>query len=214
MNGIDAVIFDLGNVLITVDEARAMERMAARTGKTPEQIREYIRGTPHEHELALGKLSKKQFFHTVAPGTLGFDGTYDEFALIWSEVFTPIEPMIALAESLKTRLPRLLLSNTNAIHMDYIFERLPVSGRFRRARALARGRPAQARRGHLPIYAGEIRPGGGTDGVSGRPDHQRGGRPPRRDAGHPLSESRAGARGVDETGRVAYIRTRHFQVPQ
>jgi glucose-1-phosphatase len=30
--------------------------------------------------------------------------------------------MIALAESLKTRLPRLVLSNTNAIHMDYIFE--------------------------------------------------------------------------------------------
>jgi putative hydrolase of the HAD superfamily len=121
MNGIDAVIFDLGNVLIMVNEARAMDRMAARTGKTPEQIREYIRGTPHEHELALGKISKKQFFHTCARD-LGFDGTYDEFASIWSEVFTPIEPMIALAESLKTRVPRLLLSNTNAIHMDYIFE--------------------------------------------------------------------------------------------
>ncbi|MGO9527465.1 MAG: HAD family hydrolase [Verrucomicrobiia bacterium] len=122
MNGIDAIVFDLGNVLITVDEQRAMERMATRTGKTRQQIEEYIRGTPHEHELALGKLSKKRFFHTVAR-ELGFDGTYDEFALIWSEVFTPIEPMIALAESLRTRVPRLLLSNTNAIHMDYIFER-------------------------------------------------------------------------------------------
>lgn len=121
MNGIDAIVFDLGNVLIAVDEPRAMERMAARTGKTPEQIREYIRGTPHEHELALGKLSKKQFFHTVAKD-LGFDGSYDEFAQIWSDVFTPIVPMIALAESLKTRVPRLLLSNTNAIHMDYVFE--------------------------------------------------------------------------------------------
>ena len=121
MNGIDAVIFDLGNVLITVDELRAMERMAARTGKTLEQIREYIRGTPYEHELARGKLSKMQFFRTVAKD-LGFDGSYDEFAEIWSDVFTPIEPMIALAESLKTRVPRLVLSNTNAIHMDYIFQ--------------------------------------------------------------------------------------------
>ena len=33
--------------------------------------------------------------------------------------------MIALAESLKNRLPRLLLSNTNAIHMDYVFEHYP-----------------------------------------------------------------------------------------
>ena len=33
--------------------------------------------------------------------------------------------MVQLAESLKTRLPRLILSNTNAIHMDYIFEQYP-----------------------------------------------------------------------------------------
>ncbi len=122
MNGIDAVVFDLGNVLIAVDEPRGAERMAARTGKTRQQIEEYMLGTPHGHELALGKVSKKQFFHTVAKD-LGFDGTYDEFALIWSDIFTPIDPMIALAESLKTLVPRLLLSNTNAIHMDFILER-------------------------------------------------------------------------------------------
>jgi glucose-1-phosphatase len=122
MNGVDAIVFDLGNVLIAVDESRGAERMAARTGRTRQQIEEYFHGTPHGHELALGKLSKKQFYHTVAKD-LGFNGTYEEFALIWSEVFTPIEPMIALAESLKTRVPRLLLSNTNAIHMDYVFER-------------------------------------------------------------------------------------------
>jgi glucose-1-phosphatase len=122
MSGMEAVVFDLGNVLIAVDEPRAVERMASRTGKTLPQIEEYIRGTPHGHELALGKVTKKQFYHTVAKD-LGFDGTYDEFALIWSEIFTPIEPMIALAESLKTRLPRLLLSNTNAIHMDYILDK-------------------------------------------------------------------------------------------
>jgi putative hydrolase of the HAD superfamily len=121
MSGMEAVIFDLGNVLIAVDEPRAVARMAARTGKTPQQIDEYVRGTPYAHELALGKITKHRFFRTVA-NDLGFDGSYEEFALIWSEVFTPIEPMIALAESLKTRLPRLVLSNTNAIHMDYIFE--------------------------------------------------------------------------------------------
>jgi putative hydrolase of the HAD superfamily len=122
MSMMEAVVFDLGNVLIAVDEPRGAERMAARTSKTRQQIEEYIRGTPHGHELALGKVTKNQFYHTVAKD-LGFDGPYAEFALIWSEIFSPIEPMIALAESLKTRLPRLLLSNTNAIHMDYIFER-------------------------------------------------------------------------------------------
>ncbi|HXI85605.1 MAG TPA: HAD family phosphatase [Verrucomicrobiae bacterium] len=124
MNGIDAVIFDLGNVLLAFDERRAVERLAARTGRTPQQISDYARTTPYVTELALGKVTKLRFFHTVAKD-LAFDGTYQEFALLWSDIFTPIDPMIALAESLKNRLPRLLLSNTNAIHMDYVFEHYP-----------------------------------------------------------------------------------------
>jgi glucose-1-phosphatase len=124
MNGIDAVIFDLGNVLLAFDESRAVGRLAACTGKTRQQIDEYARGTPHITELALGKVTKLRFFHTVAKD-LAFDGTYAEFALLWSDIFTPIDPMVALAESLKNRLPRLILSNTNAIHMDYVFEHYP-----------------------------------------------------------------------------------------
>ena len=74
-------------------------------------------------------LDGTRFFHTVAKD-LAFDGTYDEFALMWSDIFTPIEPMVALAESLKTRVPRLLLSNTNAIHVDYVLEHYPFLNDF------------------------------------------------------------------------------------
>ena len=129
MNGIDAVIFDLGNVLLAFDSARASERLAARTGKSRQEIEMYGQSTPYVYELTLGRLSKKRFFHTVAKD-LGFDGTYEEFALLWSDIFTPIEPMIALAESLKTRLPRLLLSNTNAIHTDFVLKRHPFLNDF------------------------------------------------------------------------------------
>jgi putative hydrolase of the HAD superfamily len=124
MNGVDAIIFDLGNVLLAYDESRAADRLAARTGKTRQEIDAYALSTPHVTELSIGKLSKMRFFHTVAKD-LAFDGTYDEFALLWSDIFTPIEPMIAIAESLKTRVPRLVLSNTNAIHIDYVLEHYP-----------------------------------------------------------------------------------------
>jgi HAD superfamily hydrolase (TIGR01509 family) len=129
MNGIEAVIFDLGNVLLAFDSARASERLAARTGKSRQEIEMYGQSTPYVYELTLGRLSKKRFFQTVAKD-LAFDGTYEEFALLWSDIFTPIEPMIALAESLKTRLPRLLLSNTNAIHTDFVLERYPFLNDF------------------------------------------------------------------------------------
>jgi len=125
VSGIDAVVFDLGNVLLRFDDTIARDRMAARTGRTAGEIETYFRGTPHATHLALGKITGQRFYRTVSKD-LGFDGDYEEFAAIWSEIFMPIKPMLELAAGLATRLPRLLLSNTNAIHMRYILDRFPV----------------------------------------------------------------------------------------
>jgi glucose-1-phosphatase len=124
MSGIDAIIFDLGGVLVHVDEARALERFAARTGRAAADISDYFRRTPHATEFALGKLTRRAFYRVVAKD-LEFDGSYEEFAQLWSEIFSPIEPMVALAESFKTRLPRVILSNTNPLHIDHIIEHYP-----------------------------------------------------------------------------------------
>jgi len=129
MNGLQAIFFDLGNVLVRVDEARARVRFAARTGKTEEEIDRYFHTTPYATELALGKLAGPRFYRIVSKD-LGFDGTYEEFTEIWSDVFEPIEPMLQLAGELATRLPRLILSNTNALHINYIFEHYPVLKKF------------------------------------------------------------------------------------
>jgi HAD superfamily hydrolase (TIGR01509 family) len=122
MNGVDAVIFDLGNVLIAVYEQRGAARFAERTGKTAAEVEAYFRATPHTTELALGKQTRRQFYRTVAHD-LGFAGSYEEFADAWSDVFEPIEPMVELAQSLAERRPRLILSNTNVIHMEFIAAR-------------------------------------------------------------------------------------------
>ncbi len=122
---IKAVIFDLGNVLIAVDEMRALDRMAARSGKTRSDLESYVMLTPFTNQLALGQLSPQQFYEIVRRDT-GFKGDFAEFARIWSDVFTPIEPMIALAHRLKGRVTRLILSNTNAIHMDYVLGKFPI----------------------------------------------------------------------------------------
>jgi HAD superfamily hydrolase (TIGR01509 family) len=126
---IDAVVFDLGNVLLRFDDTIARDRMAARTGKTAGEIEAYFWGTPHATHLSLGKMTGQRFYRTVS-NDLGFDGEYEEFAAIWSEIFTPVEPMMELAASLATRLPRMILSNTNAIHMHYISETYPAIQEF------------------------------------------------------------------------------------
>lgn len=129
MSGLQAIIFDLGNVLVRVDEARAMERLASPTGKSRDEIEAYVRRTPYATELALGKLTGRRFYRIVSKD-LGFDGPFEEFVLIWSDIFEPIEPMIELATALTTRLPRVILSNTNALHIEYIFEHYPIIREF------------------------------------------------------------------------------------
>ena len=129
MSGIDAIIFDLGNVLVHVDEQRCADRCAKLTGKTAVEVLDYFRRTSHATEFALGKLTRRQFARVVSKD-LGFAGGYEEFASVWCEIFTGIEPMIALAESLRTRRPRVILSNTNALHIDYIAAHFPWFNEF------------------------------------------------------------------------------------
>ena len=129
MSGIDAVIFDLGNVLVATDGARIKGRLAVRTGKTSQEIDEYFSNTPYVRDLQLGKLSGTDFFHTVARN-LEFNGSYDEFAQIWSDAFSPIEPMIALAAALKTRVRRFVLSNTDPIHIEFELVHFPFLNDF------------------------------------------------------------------------------------
>jgi putative hydrolase of the HAD superfamily len=124
MSGIDAIVFDLGNVLLKYDERIARDRMAARTGKSAVEVESYFRTTPYATPLTLGKITGLEFYRTVAKD-LGFDGDYGEFAAIWSEIFTPIKPMLELAAGLAPRRPRIILSNTNAIHMSYVHEHFP-----------------------------------------------------------------------------------------
>jgi glucose-1-phosphatase len=124
MSALETVVFDLGNVLLMFDWRIAADRLCARTGKSRREVDHYFMTTPFAARLDRGEMSRQEFFETVGPD-MGFDGTYEEFALIWSDIFSPNEPMIALARELRGRVRRFVLSNTNAIHIDFVFERFP-----------------------------------------------------------------------------------------
>ncbi len=129
MSVLETVVFDLGNVLLLFDWRIAADRLCARTGKSRREVDHYFMTTPFAARLDRGKMTKRKFFETVG-SDMGFDGTYEEFALIWSNIFSPNEPMIALARQLRGCVRRFVLSNTNAIHMDFVFERFPFIREF------------------------------------------------------------------------------------
>jgi putative hydrolase of the HAD superfamily len=62
---------------------------------------------------------------------LGFETSFDNFRTIWSSIFLP-ETLIPenLLVALRERYRLLLLSNTNAIHFEMVFERYPLLKHF------------------------------------------------------------------------------------
>lgn len=125
MKPIAAVVFDLGNVLLPFDWDVAANGFCAAVNRTRRELDDYIVTMPFVHQLEIGAMEKGAFYRRMC-GDFGFAGSYAEFAEIWSDIFTVDDAMFGLAAALKGRLPRYILSNTNPIHIDFVFERFPA----------------------------------------------------------------------------------------
>lgn len=125
MPDIRAIVFDLGNVLLPFNWDAAANRFCRRVKRRRRELDDYIVTTPFAHQLETGAMTGAAFYRRLA-GDFGFAGSYAEFAELWSDIFTPDERMLALAAGLKGRLPRFILSNTNPIHVEFIFQRFPA----------------------------------------------------------------------------------------
>lgn len=122
---IDAVIFDLGNVLVTVDWSRVVVPFTQRTGRSWPELTRIVDGGTEMNRLARGEITPAQIYQFVVR-ELSFVGSYEEFAFLFANIFSPIEPMLALAARLKGRARCYILSNTNVIHIERAFRDYPV----------------------------------------------------------------------------------------
>lgn len=125
----DAVIFDLGNVLIFHDNALLFRRLGERAGLSGDDVGRRLLGDPLWQEANLGRLDGEGIRRNVC-GALGIDLPDAEFRALWSCHFTLNAPMLRLAESLVGRVKLLALSNTNVLHAEHFRPRLPVLERF------------------------------------------------------------------------------------
>lgn len=120
-----ALAFDLGNVLIRVDHGLFCRRLAAAAGLDPDEVYTRIFERGLEPAFDCGRLSPQEFYHqvlAVVPAPL----PYPEFCRAWCDIFAPLPAMEELLARLRNRLPLFLVSNTNALHFPYIWERFPL----------------------------------------------------------------------------------------
>ncbi len=115
----DALLFDLGRVVIDIDFLKVASRWAEHAGCAPEQITgRFLRDEMyHQHER--GAVSDAAFFANLRT-QLGIDITDAQFLEGWNAIFVGPMPGIApLLARAAEKLPLYAFSNTNQAHIDH-----------------------------------------------------------------------------------------------
>ncbi len=144
---IRAFLFDIGNVLVRFDFARAVRAIAPFCETSdPAELMSRMDSVKYGYED--GQVSRVEFLQK-AWQALGYRGTEAQFIAAWQGIFTENEPMTALVHSLHGKFPLYLLSNTNDMHVEGLFRDFPVFAKFTGA---TYSHEAKASKPHPPIY--------------------------------------------------------------
>jgi putative hydrolase of the HAD superfamily len=127
MAEVDAVVLDLGNVLVFHDDAVLYQRLAERGGRGVDKIRAALREV--WDPCNRGRLTGEALREAVGSAA-GADLDPATFPDLWNCHFRFHTEVLPLVESLLGRVKVVLLSNTNAAHLDWIRPRLPILDRF------------------------------------------------------------------------------------
>ena len=121
---IRAFLFDIGNVIVRFDFARALHAVAALSDVADEaEALQRIDAVKLVYED--GRMSRDAFLRQ-AFALLDYRGTREQFIAAWQGIFWPNEPMHELIRSLYGRYPIHLLSNTNDMHVEGLFRDFDV----------------------------------------------------------------------------------------
>jgi len=115
----DALLFDLGRVVLDIDFEKTIACWAAHAGCEPAEIvARFVRDDAYrQHET--GKISDAHYFRSLR-ATLGLSLTDDQFLEGWNAIFTGEMPDIAaLLARAAEHLPLYAFSNTNRPHVEH-----------------------------------------------------------------------------------------------
>ena len=118
MQNVNALLFDLGNVLLEVDPGRCFAHWAQFSVHTAEQLSKMpVLDTAFEkHEVGL--LSDEQYFDYLRE-LMSLDASTAQIKAGWDAMLgEPILPTIEMVRQCRDKLPRSIFSNTNPSHQQ------------------------------------------------------------------------------------------------
>lgn len=122
-----ALLFDIGNVLVTFDFNRASARMAERSTMSQEEIIAAI--TPFKGPFESGLMPDEEFIFR-ATDAIDFHGSGEEFRDMWCDIFALNEPMALTLATLPREIPAYLFSNTNGLHLEWLLGKFAIFKHF------------------------------------------------------------------------------------
>ncbi len=125
---LDALILDLGNVLVFHDNTLLFDKLAAAFGTTVPRMKARLDDDVWDR-VNTGRLPGDAL-RLQLQRNLGGEVSADAFYALWNCHFTLNAPMVKKVESLVGTLKLALLSNTHDLHVRFLRPQLPVLERF------------------------------------------------------------------------------------
>jgi putative hydrolase of the HAD superfamily len=116
---IKAVFFDIGNVLLHFDITAIVREIAAALGRHPIKVARSLLDTKRISALERGEIGGDELYR-IFRNELGYRGSFPEFKKLWCDHFSLERRTAALLKKVSRRVPTYLLSNTHALHYDFI----------------------------------------------------------------------------------------------
>ena len=126
-----AILFDLGNVILDFDFTPAFRRLSGASRRPAKEVKAFFLRSGLEVLYDGGKISSRQF-HELVKKNLNHGLNYAEFKKVWNEIFTLNKGIADLIRRLRPHYRLVLISNTNAMHYEYIRLKYPVMWHFDR----------------------------------------------------------------------------------
>lgn len=120
---IDVIVSDLGQVILPFDIERAWQAILPRCTRDEAEVRATLPRAVIESGLGVGRASAAEF-HARLSECCGLEMPLDEFCAAWSDMFWVDEAVVGMIAASPVR-QRVLLSNTNPIHWDWIARTYP-----------------------------------------------------------------------------------------
>ncbi len=110
----------MGNVLVPFDWSRGYQALAALSRCPAEEVRRRIKESGLFDTMERGRIEPREAARRLGE-LLEFEIPFEQFRAAWSSIFDP-QPILTedFLRSLRRKCPLLLVSNTDAIHYEWI----------------------------------------------------------------------------------------------